>query len=281
MLIECESLVELLGSHRVVLFDCRFQLQDPNAGRAAYEASHIPGAVYLDLNQDMSSKPSEHGGRHPLPDTDRLAATFSAAGVSHDVTVVVYDANEGMAARAWWLLQYLGHKDVLVLNGGWSAWNNGEYPVTDLIPTPQAQQFVPDVQHHWVASVGDVELWLEVGGNVRLIDARAPERYRGDIEPLDPAAGHIPDAVNHPWNDNFTETGYWKNAEQLYTALAPLMGEQNEMPSSIMYCGSGVTACNNVLAAVLAGLPRPQLYAGSWSDWCSYPDHPIKTGHQP
>ncbi|RXZ77344.1 sulfurtransferase [Paenibacillaceae bacterium] len=259
-----------------VIVDCRFVLGQPDAGREAYEQSHIPGAIYLDLERDLSGELDEHGGRHPLPDPATLARRFAQAGISNETRVIAYDSQGGaMASRLWWLLRYLGHEQVTVLNGGFDAWREAGFPVNAdqhvIIPA----SFYAEVQHGMLAEVYDVQDKLGASGVV-MIDSREPARYRGEVEPLDKAAGHIPGAINRFWKDSIDEQGQFKSAEAQKERFADL----DNAEEIIVYCGSGVTACPNVLALQQAGFTNVKLYAGSWSDWISYEENPIAVGEE-
>lgn len=252
-----------LGGVPLCMVDCRFNLMDPAAGRHQYEAGHIPGAVYLDLNQELSSLPQRHGGRHPLPESDRLVQRLSQLGIGPTTLVVAYDASRfAFAARLWWLLRYLGHPAVVLLDGGWTGWLEQGYAVTSEIPQRSAADFVAQIQGDWVVDIAQVH---GRSAQMQLVDAREGDRYRGEREPIDPVAGHIPGALNRCWQEVTDASGY---------ALAPELQRQRwvglDSAPIIHYCGSGVTACVNLWSRHRAGLPLGQLYAGSWSDWCSY-----------
>ncbi|MCU0566766.1 MAG: sulfurtransferase [Oculatellaceae cyanobacterium Prado106] len=262
---------EHLNDPQVVIVDCRFSLADSQLGRQQYESGHLPGAHYLDLNQDLSSPVLQHGGRHPLPEPGVLAAKLAAIGINSGGSqppskVIVYDDSRlAFAARCWWLLRYLGHDQVAVLDGGISGWQAAGYGVTQEMPQPQPGEFVPRVRSHWVIDYATVKARKDLPG-VALIDSREGERYRGEREPIDPIAGHIPGAINYPWQEVTDAAGYLMPPEaqqQRWSALEP----ESEI---MVYCGSGVTACVNLLALELAGIEGGKLYAGSWSDWCSY-----------
>ncbi|MDQ0190012.1 sulfurtransferase [Alicyclobacillus cycloheptanicus] len=281
MLMTARQLQQQLGSPNLVVFDCRFSLADREAGRNAYLAGHIPGAFYLDLEQDLSGQKGTHGGRHPLPNPQELAAKLGAAGVDDQASVVVYDDGGGMAARAWWLIRYLGHEQVAVLDGGWKAWLAAGGAADTGMPKLHPTTFPLDVREDWVLSVDDVMQIVAGERAGRLVDARAAVRYRGEVEPLDPKAGHIPGAANLPWESHLQPDGTWKPAQALREAIAPLVQSAGDAANVVNYCGSGVTACANVFALALAGFGDSKLYAGSWSDWCSYDDLPVATGEAP
>lgn len=256
----------------LVVIDCRFALGQPGLGRSQYRAGHIPGAHYLDLDRDLSSpvQPSGEGGRHPLPNVGQLASTLTILGVAspHRATeVVIYDDSRfAFAARLWWLLRYLGHDRVSILDGGWSAWVAAGYPISAVVPEARSGNFVPSLRSDWCVDYGTIA----VGKAGVLVDAREADRYRGEREPIDPVAGHIPGAINLPWQGVTDGVGFALDAQAQRDRLAPLaelLADRGE--SVVAYCGSGVTACVNLLAMELAGMPIGKLYAGSWSDWCA------------
>jgi thiosulfate/3-mercaptopyruvate sulfurtransferase len=274
-------LVQRLDDPSVRIVDCRFDLRDPQKGRTQYAASHILGAIYLDLEQDLSGPVREHGGRHPLPDVQRLAQTLGKYGVDETVTVVAYDDQGGaFAARLWWLLRYLGHRKVYVLDQGFSHWAASGYPVSDAVPEVQPRTFTPHLQDQMVVHMQDVKAKLESTARSEartiLLDSREYKRYTGLEEPIDPVAGHIPGARHAFWKDGLRSDGTWKDREEQIRRFQHLDPNQEV----IVYCGSGVTACPNILALTEAGFQNVKLYAGSWSDWCSYPDNPIATGEE-
>lgn len=273
-LISMERLHEHLHDEHVVVIDCRFELTDESAGRRQYEESHIPGAVYFDLEKDLSGPKEAHGGRHPLPDVDEFAEKLGKAGVDETTNVVAYDDQNGsMAARLWWMLRYLGHDRVSVLDVPFSTWEKEDYPTSNEWPRPKRRTFVPHIRADMAADMKDVRRAVD-RGDVVLIDARAPERYRGEQEPMDPKAGHIPGAKNRFWKDNVAATGKWKSADELKERFRDLKDRD-----VIVYCGSGVTATANALALKAAG-KDVKVYTGSWSDWSSYPDNPVATGDE-
>lgn len=259
-----------LNDPQVIIVDCRFALMQPDLGQQQYQEAHIPGAYYLDLNRDLSSPVTQHGGRHPLPEVTALAAKLSAMGIVSDAAeptlVVAYDDSRfAFAARLWWLLRYLGHDRVAVLDGGFTAWRAAGYPVTSEIPVSQAGNFIPQLQSEAVVDIEQVKARKNLP-EVILVDAREGERYRGEREPIDPVAGHIPGAVNYPWQDVTDAQGFAKAIAEQQQRWQGVEAAEEVM----VYCGSGVTACVNLLSLELAGIKTGKLYAGSWSDWCSY-----------
>jgi thiosulfate/3-mercaptopyruvate sulfurtransferase len=270
-LVTCQWLHPRLADPDVAIIDCRFALGNPEQGVLDYRAGHIPGALFFDLEKDLSGPQGAHGGRHPLPSTEALTSLFSRAGIDENVFVVSYDDQElAGAARLWWLLRYLGHEKVAVLDGGFRAWRSAGLPWTAAIAHRPPRRFVPRRQPQMLV---DVEQVKQRSASTALIDSRAGERFRGDVEPLDPKAGHIPGAVNYFYKETLDADGTLRSPEALRERFAPLANYSD----LIVYCGSGVTACVNVLALHCAGRTDAKLYAGSWSDWCSY-DLPIETG---
>lgn len=282
-LIDVASLRALMAAPGSAVLDCRFDLAAPDAGRAAYLRSHIPGARYVDLNRDLSAPVSAASGRHPLPDPQALAAFFRGLGLAPNTQAVVYDESNGsFAARAWWLLRWLGHPKVAVLDGGMSAWLRAGGATESGEPPRPAGQSAGDsgsaVQVDRRAALGADELAaaLQNPGTL-LIDARAPERYTGAVEPIDGVAGHIPGAVNHPFSSNLRSDGRFLPPEELERRWRDRLG-QTSPADVIVMCGSGVTACHNLLALERAGLPGARLYAGSWSEWIRDPRRPVARG---
>jgi thiosulfate/3-mercaptopyruvate sulfurtransferase len=260
----------------IVIVDCRFTLGQPEAGRAAYAADHIPGAVYLDLEQDLSAPKTVHGGRHPLPDWQQFAEGLGASGISNESTVIAYDDQGGaMASRLWWMLQYLGHAKAYVLDGGYSKWRQAGYPVTDEPPATHPTVFKAAPQEGMVLGMEDVKSRLGRPGTV-LVDSREEIRYLGVEEAIDPVAGHIPGAKPYFWKQSLDGQGEWKDGAAQKERFADLASADE----IIVYCGSGVTACPNVLALKEAGFSNVLLYSGSWSDWVSYSDNPVATGQE-
>ena len=294
-LISAAQLQALMASGQAVrVFDCTFDLMQPHAGEQQYLAAHIPGAIYADLDTALSAKhgvPGGHGviiasgadapasgGRHPLPNRERFATWLSSVGLANDMQAVVYDRNgANYCGRLWWMLKWAGHDKVAVLDGGLQAWqaaggavNSGEEPAhfqTNFLLAPPLARLV------------DAQTVAQQLGrpSQTLIDARAPARFKGEVEPLDPVAGHIPGALNRPFGQNLTPDGKFKPAEQLRTEFEALLGGRD--PATVVHqCGSGVSALPNLIAMEVAGLGRTTLYAGSWSDWCSDPRRPVAQG---
>lgn len=275
-LIDCRSLKASLGREDWVVVDTRFDLADKTAGYRAYLEGHIPGAVYADLEKDLSGPVGAATGRHPVPDAAQLTEVFSRLGIGPDTQVVAYDdAGGSIAARLWWLLRYLGHDAAAVLDGGWGEWlGQGLAAESGQPPGRPAAAFQGRPRHAWLVTAATVP------AAARLIDSREPARYSGEREPIDPVAGHIPGAVNYFWKRNLDENGRFRPAEEIRRdLLAVLAGAPVE--EAVFYCGSGVTACHNLLAAARAGLPAPRLYGGSWSEWCRDPRRPVAVSASP
>jgi thiosulfate/3-mercaptopyruvate sulfurtransferase len=278
MLTDPEQLYRWIEEQSVSVFDCRFSLQDKAKGRELYDSGHIPLALYLDLEQDLSAPASVEAGRHPLPDPNRFAELMSALGATDDKPVVFYDDGEGMAARGWWLMRYIGHQHVYILNGGFRHWIEGGHEVTDEIVQMPAGQLTVSLQTQMIADEEKIEEISAGQEKGTLIDARATVRYTGKEEPIDPRAGHIPSAKNAPWSEGVDSDGKWLSPEQQRARFLNVMGDENE--PAIHYCGSGVTACNNVFAMEIAGVTGTRLYPGSWSQWCNKRHHAIATGDE-
>lgn len=276
-LITPAELADHLGDPGWIVFDCRFTLTSPGAGLAAYKKSHIPGARYAHLDDDLSAPVGPDTGRHPLPDTALLARKLGAWGVGDDTQVVVYDDNFGaIAARLWWLLRWLGHDAVALLDGGFPRWQREGHPVDDAEVEPAPARFEPRPNDALWVDAHFVERAVEHGGAL-LIDARSEERFTGEREPLDTVAGHVPGAVNLPYEDNLALSGDFLSADELREEYLDLLNERDS-EHVVHMCGSGVTACHNLLAMEAAGLPSSKLYVGSWSEWITDPKHPVATG---
>lgn len=266
------------ASGRLVLLDTSFDLADPQAGERAYAEGHLPHARYAHLDRDLSGPRNGRNGRHPLPAREAFAATAGRLGIGPGVQVVVYDRQgSSYAARGWWLLRWLGHPEVAVLDGGLPAWQavggelvTGPGPATAQPPYPERPSLAGTIDADAVqARLAD--------GSASLVDARAPDRYRGDFEPLDPVAGHIPGALNRFFKDNLEADGRFKPAARLRAEFEALLGPR-PADQVLHQCGSGVTACHNLLAMEVAGLAGTTLYPGSWSEWCADPARPVARG---
>ncbi|WP_026677733.1 sulfurtransferase [Fictibacillus gelatini] len=270
-----EWLIEHLNENELIICDCRFDLSDPAKGRNEFEAGHITGAIYVDLEQDLSGKKHAHGGRHPLPDMDEFIKKLGEWGIDETKTVVMYDDNNGSnAARFWWMLKYVGHEKAYVLQGGFTEWEKSGFPISKERTRNEKTVFTAKINHDMIASMEDVKRLMDKKSNRRVIvDSRDEKRYRGEVEPIDKLAGHIPAAVNVPWVSNFEKENHWKSSEEL-SRLHSSLKDKEEV---IVYCGSGVTACSNVLGMDEAGI-QAKLYVGSWSDWISYPENKIEKG---
>ena len=276
-LISAAQLAPLLESGQVVLFDCEFDLASPAAGRATYVEGHLPGAQYLHLDDDLSSAPSGTNGRHPLPDPALFQAKMRAAGLHAGQQVVAYDSAGGpYAARAWWLLRWLGHEAVAVLDGGKAAWIAAGLPLESGEGAPVAAGDFTAVAPDPAATVSAADVLDNIASQERLvIDARTAERWRGEPSPLDPVSGHIPGAGNRWFKDNLDAQGRFKSGADLAADWHGVIGDVAP-DALILQCGSGVTACHNALALEVAGLSGAKLYPGSWSEWISDPSRPVE-----
>lgn len=251
-----------LDKANLVVVDCRFSLADVNAGSRAYAESHISGAIYASLDDELSGPPLTDHGRHPLPSPEALIALFSRMGISDGTQVVAYDDANGMvASRLWWMLRYMGHTAVAVLDGGWQAWEAAKLPTTRGIELPSPANFNGQPRREWLI------LHDEVPTVPLLIDSRSEERYRGEVEPLDPIAGHIAGAENYFYQRSWDENGRYLPKSQIKAQLKAVLGDTPAEQVGV-YCGSGVSGCVNLLAMAHAGLGNGRLYAGSWSEQC-------------
>lgn len=275
-LISAENLHQHLNDRDWIVIDCRFSLADTEAGFKAYRHGHIQNARYAHLDKDLSSTVTDFTGRHPLPTFTSLAKKLGAWGIDNNSQVVVYDdASGAFAGRLWWLLRCLGHDKVAVLDGGYNHWQKLGFPVTTTLPAIKPSIF----RAYPAENSGLTALQVQNGlaqKSLCLIDARTPERYRGEQEPIDPVAGHIPGALNRPFQSNLDNKGLFLSAEELRAQFKQLIGEKN--PVQVVHtCGSGVTACHNLLAMEVAGLTGSKLYAGSWSEWIRNKNRPTAT----
>lgn len=281
LLINAQTLQDNLDTDWLIL-DARHDLMDPQAGLRAYQQGHIPGALFISGDETVSGQKNGSNGRHPLPDPACFAAAMKQAGLRPGRRVVIYDGSTGMfASRVWWMLRWIGHEPVALLDGGWTHWlaSNGAVqadagqvvpPVASVQPDTNVAAGMPSVNAGFVQQQLGSPQWF-------MLDARSAERFRGEVEPIDPVAGHIPGAFNRPNTLNVEENGRFKPASQLAGEFRRLLGEQTA-DKVIHQCGSGISACHNLFAMELAGMPGSALYAGSWSEWCSDPARPVAKG---
>jgi thiosulfate/3-mercaptopyruvate sulfurtransferase len=275
-LITTEALARHIDDPAFLVVDCRHDLADVSAGEQAYREAHLPGAAFTHLDRDLSGVKTGRNGRHPLPEVGTLADTFGRMGIDAERQVIAYDQASGVwASRLWWLLHWLGHDAAAVLDGGFDRWRAEGRPVTRVVPAFRAATFVPQAPTP-IASADEILRHLD-DGTLQVLDARAPERYRGDVEPIDPVAGHIPGARNRPYTENLTPEGGFKPTQQLRSEYSALLAGR-PATSVVHQCGSGVTACHNVLAMTIAGLPGSRLYPGSWSEWVADSARPVAHG---
>lgn len=279
-LVSVDALAAHLDDPAWRVFDCRHDLQNTEYGAQAYAKGHIPGALFLHLDRDLSGPPTGRNGRHPLPEIATFAARMSACGVGPDTQVVAYD-NEGgiFASRLWWMLRWLGHDKVAVLDGGLPGWRRAKLPFETEVRFVAPARFAPqprDIQVDSAYVLANLH-----APQMLLLDARSEERYAGENETLDPVAGHIPGALNRFYFDNLDDAGcFFKPADELRAEFADLL-DGRDPQAVVQQCGSGVTACHNLLAMEVAGLHGSMLYVGSWSEWCSDPSRPVAVGDQP
>ena len=276
-LVSTNELARRLDDSAWRVFDCRHDLGNPELGARQYAKVHIPGALFAHLDHDLSAPRTGRNGRHPLPEPVQFAAWLGERGLRPTDQVVAYDANNGtMAARFWWMLRWLGHEAVAVLDGGFAKWAEDGGPVTSEVRQFPACEFEFKLQAGMAADISFVEDHLE-SQDIRLVDARAPVRFRGEQEPIDPVAGRIPGAINRFCAENITTDGPFKSAALLRREFGALLGDR--APEEIVhYCGSGVAACHNMLAMEIAGFPGSRVYAGSWSEWIADPHRPQEKG---
>lgn len=276
-LIDCATLASQLERDDVAIFDCRFELGNPGWGESEYAREHIPGAQYLHLDRDMSGPITARTGRHPLPEPQVFARRIAALGAGAGMQLVAYDQGNGAyAARFWWLCRWIGIRNVAALDGGIAAWRAAGLPLENVVRTPRSRQLAVNLAGNMLVDSDAVDDLRRRPGTL-LVDARGADRYAGRNETIDPVAGHVPGARNLPFTGNLGSDGKFLPPEQLRRRWATLLGSQP--PSSLVaMCGSGVTACQNLLALEHAGLPGARLYAGSWSEWIRDPRRPVATG---
>lgn len=271
LLISVHDAKNYLDKDQNVLFaDCRFSLQDPQEGERLFNEEHVPGSAYFDLETDLSGKVEDTGGRHPLPNIEVFVQKIEEAGINKDTTIIAYDDQlSAMASRFLWLMKYLGHQKVYIMDGGFTIWKQNQYPVSTSFVRNEKGEFQYEIHNELIANQNDVAEKIE-DPNVAILDSRAFERYAGWNEPIDKKAGHIPSSQNYFWKDLF-EDGYWKSSE----ALKAYFSNMEKYKEIIVYCGSGVTATPNVIALWEAGFHNVKLYVGSWSDWITNPNNEI------
>jgi thiosulfate/3-mercaptopyruvate sulfurtransferase len=277
ILVTPRELAEHLGDPSWVVFDVRHDLADVEKGRRAYAQGHIPGAYFLHLDEDLSGPKDGIHGRHPLPDMDELARKLAAHGVTHKTQVVAYDdAGGSFAVRLWWMLRWLGHERAAVLDGGLPLWVKEGRPLEQEAPCARKGDFEPRPDARAFVDAAFVARTRGDPG-MKLVDARAPDRYAGRVEPIDPVGGHVPGAINRFWQKNLQADGRFKAAQELRDEFGQLVGD-SDAAQVVHMCGSGVTACHNLFAMTLAGLPAGRLYPGSWSEWCADRSRPVARG---
>lgn len=276
-LIEVDALKRLIDASECRVIDCRFHLTDPQKGRLEYESQHIPGAVYADLDKDLAGPVTPSSGRHPLPAESALQALLDRWGIEKESQIVVYDHSNGaVAARLWWLMRWANHENIAVLNGGIAAWVRAGYALSDQIPNITAGRYPLKTDPDMVATTADIHGRMQRPQPIRLIDARDPKRFSGEVEPIDAVAGHVPGATNLPFLATVNSDGTWKSREELRRLCQETLENRIESPAVTM-CGSGVTACHLLVTAHLLGLSLPKLYVGSWSEWIRDDARPIAT----
>ncbi len=274
-LIQVDELAANLDNPQFVIFDCRHELGDPAFGKQAYAQSHITNAHFASVDDDLSTKPNGSNGRHPLPDIEIFAAWLGSMGVTGKTQVVGYDSAAGVyASRLWWMLRWLGHESVAVLDGGWNAWMQAGQPVTQEVPTPAQAQFTAK-ERDCKVDAAYVVANLE-SPQMLIVDARSNDRFHGQNETMDPVGGHIPGAVNRLFKKNVDDQGYFRPPADLRSEFTALIGD-TPVESVVHQCGSGVSACHNLLAMEIASLGGARLYPGSWSEWVADPARPVAT----
>lgn len=279
-LIGVDELRPQLGQPTWRVLDCRFDLMQPETGRAEYGQGHIPGAQYANLDRDLAGPVSKSTGRHPLPSTTAFAQTLGDWGIDNVSQVVVYDHGNGaIAARLWWMLKWVGHEQIAVLNGGYTAWQEAGFEVSDSTEFARRTKFRAVADSGLFVTTDELVQSIIADNAPLIVDARGRARFAGKFEPIDTVAGHIPGAVNHPFSESIDANGGWKSRDQLRDGWAPILGGDSDQPWVSM-CGSGVTACHLALSVGVAGLPQPRLYVGSWSEWIRDPGRPIAIGSE-
>ncbi|MCB1597303.1 MAG: sulfurtransferase [Gammaproteobacteria bacterium] len=275
MLVSIDDLAADLSNPDLVVVDCRFNLQQPAAGSRLYAERHIPGAYYADLDRDLAGPRTAETGRHPLPDVEDLQQLLSGFGIGPETRVVVYDEGGGaLAARLWWLLRWLGHTEVSLLDGGFAAWCAAGLPISTEVPARRKGRFVARPGSMPVATTRNIEAALGTA-RILLLDLRSHDRYLGRVEPIDPVAGHVPGAVSAPFSRNLGPDGRFLPAAELRRNYSAMIGDR-PVAEVVCMCGSGVTACHGIFALELAGWPGAGLYVGSWSEWIRSAGRPVE-----
>lgn len=280
-LITADELAALDPDHEVRIIDARSDLSDPGAGQRMYAEGHIPGAAYCDLDQDLAGPVTASSGRHPLPQPETVASKLGAIGIDLQTPVVCYDAASGaLAARAWWLLRWLGHPDVRLLDGGLAAWQAAGRALQAESPRFERREFKPQPNAAMIISTDEIVERSQGSEVMTLIDARDSARFRGEVEPIDTVAGHVPGAMNVPFSESIDQRGGWKSRSELRQLWRKTLGADEQIEWAVM-CGSGVTACHLAISALQAGYNEPRLYVGSWSEWIRDSGRPIAVGREP
>ena len=275
-LISTQIVQDHLHNPKWRVFDCRYELAAPEKKKAEYAVSHIPGALYVHMSEDLAANhvPGKTG-RHPLPSVDEITIKLSAMGIDNSMQVAVYDdAGGSHAARFWWILRWLGHDSVAVIDGGWSCWIKEKRPVSSEVLVPESKKFIASPRLNWTVTAD--EIYENLNNSEKcVLDARSAQRFRGENENLDPVAGHIPGAYSAPFTDNLDENENWKSKSELRQKFENIL-DGSPAEEAVSYCGSGITACHNILAMFYAGLGDSRLYPGSWSEWITNPDRPLE-----
>jgi len=275
-IINCEDLIKNINNDDFVIFDCRCDIKDQKHGIESFKEGHISGAIFVDIDKDLASEKTNNSGRHPLPDIDILSAKLSRWGLSTDKQAIVYDDTSGaFAGRMWWILKWLGHEKVAVLNGGIQMWEKSGGKLVKEASMNEKAEFLPNANNAMLVSIEDVGDSQYKMDKI-ILDARSKERYLGIKDPVDPIAGHVPGAISHPLGNNLTREGTFKTPEELKHVYNKILSDV-DAPNIISMCGSGITACHNILAMEIAGIKGAKLYVGSWSEWITNSERPIAT----
>lgn len=276
-IISAQDLKDIIDDDNVRVFDCRFSLKDPQGGMKSYQAGHLPNAQFADMDTQLSSAMTEASGRHPLPEVDVFIDQLKQWGVNNDTQVIAYDDISGaFAARLWWMMRWLGHNKVAVLNGGMKQWTDAGYELTQDATEFAKGEFSGSANMEWLVDIDTVQAEL-ANNSITLIDARAADRFTAKDQKTDPVPGHVPGANNLPFGGNLTKDGLFESPEVIKQRYADVVNDQS-LTNVVNMCGSGVTACHNLLAQAVAGLPPTKIFIGSWSQWIRDPSRPVATG---